>query len=98
MEEFARRAVRHLLIAPVETLLAALDFRQPRLYEECKEREMADFFHDREAEFARYGEECVAIARNARTNAQRIMLLHIAETFLRLAESESEDQGALTLH
>ena len=59
---------------------------------------MADFFHDKEAEFARYGEECVAIARNARTNAQRVMLLHIAETFLRLAESESEDQGALTLH
>ena len=59
---------------------------------------MTDSLYDREAEFARYGEECVAIARNARTNAQRIMLLHTAETFLRLAESESEDQGASTLH
>ena len=65
---------------------------------ELKDFEMPDFYRGREAEFIRYGEECVSIANIARTNAQRIMLLHIAETFLRLAESESENQTAVTLH
>ena len=53
--------------------------------------------YGREAEFTRYGEECVAIARMARTSAQRIMLLHIAETFRRLADSDNEDL-VMTLH
>jgi hypothetical protein len=53
--------------------------------------------HGREAEYIRYGEECVAIARMARTSAQRIMLLHIAETFRRLAASDNEDL-VMTLH
>ena len=53
--------------------------------------------HEREAQFIRYGEECVAIARFARTSAQRIMLLHIAETFRRLADSENA-ASVLTLH
>lgn len=58
---------------------------------------MNHFLNGREAEYVRYGEECVAIARMARTSAQRIMLLHIAETFRRLADSENEEL-VLTLH
>ena len=53
--------------------------------------------HRREVEFIRYGEECVAMARTAGTSAQRTMLLHIAETFRRLANSESEEL-AQSLH
>ena len=56
-----------------------------------------DTLHGREAEYIRYSEECVAIARMARTSAPRTMLLHIAETFRRLADSENEDT-VLTLH
>jgi hypothetical protein len=73
----------------VNTLLAALDSRQLRLYV-YEGIEMEHSQHGREAEFLRYGEECLTIARMARTSAQRIMLLHIAETFRRLADSESE--------
>jgi hypothetical protein len=53
---------------------------------------------DREAEYVRYGQECVEIARGAANEAQRIMLLHIAETFLRLADSASDGRPAATLH
>jgi len=56
-----------------------------------------DTLYGREAEYIRYGEECVAIARMARTSAERIMLLHIAETFRRLADSDNEDL-VMTLH
>jgi hypothetical protein len=56
-----------------------------------------DTLHGREAEYIRYGEECVAIARMAPTSAQRIMLLHIAETFRRLADSDNADL-VMTLH
>jgi hypothetical protein len=58
---------------------------------------MGHFHPGREAEYIRYGEECVAIARKARTNAERNMLLHIAETFRRLADSENEGP-LLTFH
>ena len=56
-----------------------------------------DTQHGRKAAYIRYGEGCVAIARMARTNAERIMLLHIAETFRRLADSDNEDR-VMTLH
>jgi hypothetical protein len=36
----------------------------------------------RGADFVRYGEECVAIARVARTKSQRIMLLYIRRSFV----------------
>jgi len=55
-------------------------------------------YHANEAEFARYGEECVAIARGASTEVQRIMLLHIAETFVRLADSEKNAHPPVTIH
>jgi len=67
--------------------LAALELR-PRAYIRTK-----DFLHGlfgtskgKLSLFATGG----AIARLARTRAQRIMLLQIAKTFLRLAESEIE--------
>ena len=56
-----------------------------------------DTLHGREAEYIRYSDECTAIARMARTSAQRIMLVHIAETFRRLADTEMKDP-VLTLH
>jgi len=37
-------------------------------------------------EYRRRAEECVQLAQTARTPQQRTMLLHIAETWLRLAE------------
>jgi hypothetical protein len=38
----------------------------------------------------RRAEECTALAQTARTPAQRTMLLHIAETWLRLAREAEE--------
>ena len=37
-------------------------------------------------DYRKRAEECIEIAQTARTPAQRTMLLHIAETWLRLAE------------
>ena len=38
------------------------------------------------AEYRKRAEECVEIAQTVRSPAQRTMLLHIAETWLRLAD------------
>ena len=81
---------------PVDTLLAALIASSAPIFG-LQGIEMDQSQYGREAEFIRYGEECVAIARMARTSAQRIMLLHIAETFRCLADSEKE-KPVLTLH
>ena len=46
-------------------------------------------------DYRKRAEECVEIAQNARTPAQRTMLLHIAETWLNLARyAESNSQKA----
>ena len=37
-------------------------------------------------DFRKRADECVELAQSARTPEQRTMLLHIAETWLRLAE------------
>lgn len=37
-------------------------------------------------DYRRRAEECVVLAQNVRTPEQRTMLLHIAETWLRLAD------------
>jgi hypothetical protein len=37
------------------------------------------------ADYRKHAEECRQIAQTARTAAQRTMLLHIAETWMRLA-------------
>jgi hypothetical protein len=43
------------------------------------------------SDYRRRAEECTALAQTARTPAQRTMLLHIAETWLRLACEAAED-------
>jgi hypothetical protein len=40
------------------------------------------------SDYRKRAEECVELAQTARTPQQRTMLLHIAETWLRLAEGE----------
>jgi hypothetical protein len=40
------------------------------------------------ADFRKRAEECARLALTARTPQQRTMLLHIAETWLRLADDE----------
>ena len=37
------------------------------------------------SEYRKRAQECVELAQTVRTSAQRVMLLHIAETWLRLA-------------
>jgi hypothetical protein len=46
------------------------------------------------ADYRKRADECVEIARTARTKSQRTMLLHIAETWLRLA-AEAEASPTL---
>jgi hypothetical protein len=46
------------------------------------------------ADYRRRAEECVEIAQTARTSAQRTMLLHIADTWLRLAKDAQENRPA----
>ena len=49
-------------------------------------------------DYRKRAEECMEIAQTARTPAQRTMLLHIAETWLRLAndaEGNSPKEAAL---
>jgi hypothetical protein len=42
----------------------------------------------RENDFRKRAEECVQLAQLVRTREQRTMLLHIAETWLRLADDD----------
>jgi hypothetical protein len=42
----------------------------------------------RRMEFRKRAEECVKLAQTVRTRQERTMLLHIAETWLRLADDE----------
>jgi hypothetical protein len=46
-------------------------------------------------QYIRYGEDCVKIAKQTRDPAQQVMLMHIAETWQRLADHENEKR---TLH
>jgi len=46
------------------------------------------------AEYRKRAEECVEIARTAQTSAQRTMLLHIRDTWLRLAQDADENPAA----
>ena len=38
-----------------------------------------------ERDYRKHAEECTVLAQTARTSAQRTMLLHIADTWMRLA-------------
>jgi hypothetical protein len=52
---------------------------------------MSDTTNDKRSgspDYRKRAEECVELAQTARTPQQRTMLLHIAETWLRLAENE----------
>ena len=44
-------------------------------------------------EYQKRADECREIARRAQTAAQRTMLHHIADTWLRLAEDAQEKEG-----
>jgi hypothetical protein len=46
----------------------------------------------RRPDYLKRVEECTALAQTARTPAQRTMLLHIAETWLRLARDAEENE------
>jgi hypothetical protein len=52
----------------------------------------------KKAEYLRYGEECVEIARTTSSESQRIMLMHISETWRRLADNETESNQLQKLH
>jgi hypothetical protein len=45
------------------------------------------------ADYRKHAEECVEIAQTARTEAQRTMLLHIADTWLRLAKDADQNSS-----
>ena len=45
-------------------------------------------------EYRKRADECREIAQRAHTAAQRTMLLHIADTWLRLAEDAQEKEGS----
>ena len=47
----------------------------------------------RAAEYLKRADECREIAQRAPTAAQRTMLLHIADTWLRLAEDAQDNDG-----
>jgi hypothetical protein len=47
----------------------------------------------KETEFRSRAEECVQLAQTVRTPEQRTMLLHIAETWLRLADDAKRNSG-----
>jgi hypothetical protein len=51
-----------------------------------------------EREYLRYSEECMELALLAVEEPQRIMLRHIAETWLRLAESVGEALPSRAIH
>jgi hypothetical protein len=46
------------------------------------------------ADYRKYAEECVQLAQAVRTPQQRTMLLHIAETWLRLADDGAQSAEA----
>ena len=46
------------------------------------------------SDYRKRAEECVQLAQTVRTPQQRTMLLHIAETWLRLASDTNEANGA----
>ena len=41
---------------------------------------------NRSSHYRKRADECIALARTARTPEHRVMLMHIAETWLRLAD------------
>jgi hypothetical protein len=50
------------------------------------------------SEYRKRAEECRALAQTARTPSQRTMLLHIADTWMRLArDAEEGDQSGLKI-
>ncbi|WP_068024192.1 hypothetical protein [Rhodoplanes sp. Z2-YC6860] len=50
------------------------------------------------SDYRKRAEECTALAQAARTPSQRTMLLHIADTWMRLArEAEDREQGGLKI-
>jgi hypothetical protein len=50
------------------------------------------------SEYRKRAEECTALAQTARTPSQRTMLLHIADTWMRLArDAEDSDRGGLKI-
>jgi len=44
------------------------------------------------SDYRKRAEECIELAQTARTPAQRTMLLHIAETWLRLAGDADDNE------
>jgi hypothetical protein len=48
-------------------------------------------------DYRKHAEECWAIAQNARTAAQRTMLLHIAETWMNLARDAERNSSDRTV-
>jgi len=46
----------------------------------------------RRSDYCKRAEECTALAQTARTPAQRTMLLHIADTWLRLARDAEDNE------
>ena len=55
----------------------------------------------KENDFRKHAEECVQLAQSVRTPEQRTMLLHIAETWLRLADNAKRSvtsEGIAKLH
>jgi hypothetical protein len=50
------------------------------------------------SDYRKRAEECTALAQTARTPSQRTMLLHIADTWMRLArDAEDSDQIDLAI-
>ena len=50
------------------------------------------------SEYRKRAEECTALAQTARTPSQRTMLLHIADTWMRLArDAEDSDRSGLKI-
>jgi hypothetical protein len=50
------------------------------------------------AEYLRHSKDCMMIARDAETPEEEIMLLHIAETWLRLAQQALGGRPPRVLH
>jgi hypothetical protein len=50
------------------------------------------------SEYLNYGRDCVRLAENANSERQRTMLLHIAETWMRLAEELTGHLPSTRLH
>jgi hypothetical protein len=51
-----------------------------------------------EEQYLRYSDECMELALIAIEEPERIMLRHIAETWLRLAESAVEGLASRSIH